>query len=397
MATKTFTREELYELVWSRPRTALAKELGLSDVAIGKHCVRARVPMPAVGYWAKLAAGGKTIRMPLPLRLPGQSDSVVFGDEYYQHRLMPEDLTKPPVPHSFAEDIEEQVAVAVKLIGKVVATRDLSAPDRALRRVLESEAKRRAKYEERDRWDWYKPHFDEPVFQRHLRIFNSLARAFGPVYGTQEVRQEDEWIQGVGTLHHLVLHLHFGGTSFKLRVHEPAEGRRDKKSPPVTVSTLRLDARDADRPLLEWPDQAGEKIESQLTEVVKGLLRRAEDSLRDHAVRVYGERCKRYEAELVAIERRKIEDERKRLEAIEARKVKVRDEVFALSQRLRTAEDIRALVARLRDHPELSSTQGQRQFDAWAANALAVADGIDPMQCSLEQILGTLGSSGNER
>jgi len=43
MAKKTFTKAELYELVWSRPRTALAKELGLSDVAIAKHCVRARV------------------------------------------------------------------------------------------------------------------------------------------------------------------------------------------------------------------------------------------------------------------------------------------------------------------------------------------------------------------
>lgn len=188
MTTRTFTRAELYELVWSRPRTALAKELNLSDVAIAKHCVRARVPMPPVGYWAKQAAGGKTVRLPLPLRLPGQSDTIVFGNEYHHHRVAPIDPSKPPALHTFSEDVEEQVAATLKQIGRVTATRDLSAPDRALRRVLDSEAKRRVTYEERDRWDYYKPYFDDPASQRHLRISNSLARAIAPVYAPQEVR-----------------------------------------------------------------------------------------------------------------------------------------------------------------------------------------------------------------
>lgn len=52
-----FTRKELYDLVWSKPMTKVAAELGVSDVALHKVCKKHRVPAPGRGYWAKLAAG----------------------------------------------------------------------------------------------------------------------------------------------------------------------------------------------------------------------------------------------------------------------------------------------------------------------------------------------------
>lgn len=384
---KTFTRSELYNLVWSRPRTALAKELGISDVAIGKYCVAASIPKPPVGYWAKLSAGGRTVRFPLPLRLPGQSDIIVIGKEPW-HWPPRVSVLEQPVPPNFSENLEEQVAAAIRRVGRVVATRDLTAPDRSLGRVLESEAKRRAK-NAASGYDWYKPHFDEPIFQRHLRIFNSLARALTPLYGPQYVRENEEWFQGRGTLHHLELHLDFGGVGMNLRVHEPGEPRRDKGPKPVTVTTLRVESWRADTPLLEWTDGAGRKIEGQLGEVVGALLRRAEEALRESAQRAYEERVKRYQEELAAIETRKLEAERKRLEAIEAHKAKVRDEVVELARRRSVAEDIRATVALLRSHPEVATSEGQVKFEAWANNALAVADGLDPTKGSLATILGS--------
>jgi hypothetical protein len=384
---QTFTRAELYDLVWSRPRTALAKELGVSDVAIGKHCARANVPTPAVGYWAKLSAGGKPVRLPLLLRLPGQADCVAIGKDNGHWRPV-ERLTEQPVPPLFVEDLEKQVAEAVKRVGRVVATRDLTAPDRSLGRVLEAEAKRRAKFLAEPRWDWHKPHFDEPAFQRHLRLFNSLARALTPLYGPQAVREDDEWFQGRGTLHHLVLHLDFGGVAMNLRVHEPGEPRRDRAPKPVSVTTLRVESSHTDVPLLEWSDGPGQKIEGSLTEIVAALLRRAEEAFRRHALWVYAQRLERYQKELAAIEQRKVEAERNRLEAVEAHKAKVRDEVVELARRRRVAEDIRATVASLRSHPEVATTEGQAQFEAWAANALAVADDMDPMSGPLVAILG---------
>src|SRR5438132_13470747 len=48
-----FARQALYDLVWSQPMSKLAKNLGVSDVAVAKACRRAEIPVPGVGYWAK--------------------------------------------------------------------------------------------------------------------------------------------------------------------------------------------------------------------------------------------------------------------------------------------------------------------------------------------------------
>ncbi len=50
------SREELFALIWERPATEVARELGISDVALGKLCRRLQVPKPPRGYWAKVQA-----------------------------------------------------------------------------------------------------------------------------------------------------------------------------------------------------------------------------------------------------------------------------------------------------------------------------------------------------
>ena len=56
---RVFTREEFYELVWSKPMTHLAKEFAISDVALHKICRKRGIPNPPLGWWAKKAAGKK--------------------------------------------------------------------------------------------------------------------------------------------------------------------------------------------------------------------------------------------------------------------------------------------------------------------------------------------------
>jgi|GEM_PF-671353 len=51
--TLSFTRLEMFEKVWSTPLLQLAKDIGVSDVALGKACRRAKIPLPGRGYWAK--------------------------------------------------------------------------------------------------------------------------------------------------------------------------------------------------------------------------------------------------------------------------------------------------------------------------------------------------------
>jgi len=62
----TFQRAALYEEVWSEPLTKLAKRYGLSDNGLRKICRAMSIPVPGVGYWARLAAGQSVARTALP-------------------------------------------------------------------------------------------------------------------------------------------------------------------------------------------------------------------------------------------------------------------------------------------------------------------------------------------
>jgi len=70
----TLTREELYELVWSKPMVELAKDFGISDVAVAKRCRRLGVPVPGRGYWARVAAGQTPRQAPLKKRINEDAD-----------------------------------------------------------------------------------------------------------------------------------------------------------------------------------------------------------------------------------------------------------------------------------------------------------------------------------
>jgi hypothetical protein len=66
MTAVTFTREELYNRIWSTPARQLAKELGISDVGLAKVCRRYKIPKPPVGYWARVRHGNAPKKAPLP-------------------------------------------------------------------------------------------------------------------------------------------------------------------------------------------------------------------------------------------------------------------------------------------------------------------------------------------
>lgn len=54
---RTFSREELYELVWSEPMFNLCKRFGLSDNGLRKRCKAMQIPTPPQGYWQAQKSG----------------------------------------------------------------------------------------------------------------------------------------------------------------------------------------------------------------------------------------------------------------------------------------------------------------------------------------------------
>ena len=51
-STIRLTREELYELAWTKPMRQIAAELNLSDGALAKHYRELNIPRPGRGHWA---------------------------------------------------------------------------------------------------------------------------------------------------------------------------------------------------------------------------------------------------------------------------------------------------------------------------------------------------------
>jgi hypothetical protein len=77
----TLTRQELYDMVWSKPMRSLAKDFGITDVGLAKRCRAVEVPIPYRGYWARVAAGQEPPRTPLPK---------------YRDRSTPDDVVTAP-------------------------------------------------------------------------------------------------------------------------------------------------------------------------------------------------------------------------------------------------------------------------------------------------------------
>ncbi|PRF40283.1 hypothetical protein [Burkholderia multivorans] len=65
-------RAALYEEVWADPVSTVSKRYGMSDNGLRKICQKLGVPLPPLGYWAKLRAGQTVKRTPLP-RHDGQT------------------------------------------------------------------------------------------------------------------------------------------------------------------------------------------------------------------------------------------------------------------------------------------------------------------------------------
>lgn len=74
--SKKISRMELYNLVWSKPMTALAKEYSISDNGLRKICKKLNIPLPQLGHWQKLQFGKKVTILPLPEDFKG--DDYIF-------------------------------------------------------------------------------------------------------------------------------------------------------------------------------------------------------------------------------------------------------------------------------------------------------------------------------
>ena len=74
MEKQTFTRKELYDLVWSESLLSLSKKYNISDVGLRKICIRMSIPLTQNGHWQKIQFGKKVDKPSLQVTYTGDQE-----------------------------------------------------------------------------------------------------------------------------------------------------------------------------------------------------------------------------------------------------------------------------------------------------------------------------------
>lgn len=363
--TLRLTREQLHELVWSEAMSRLCKAIGISDVAIAKHCRKADIPIPERGYWNKLHAGQKVARAPLPPRDLATINVIEMGGS-----LPPElrtRVTGEPGVEGKPESIDVLTERFRKRLGKVTLSRDLTRADPAIAKLLTRDETIRQKIASSSFY-WEKPHFDSPYERRRLRILNSIFLAFARLgAGTAYIRDRearDISISGPA------------GVSITLDSPKKRQPRNRQTGDADAKDKLELSAeggRHHPDIVSNWIDDDAGKIEDKLTEIVIGPAIVSERESRRWQAEMAEWQRKRAAEEAEARRKAKEKAEREERERIAAEEKARRDELLTEAMNWRSAGLIREYVEARR-----ASEQGP-EFENWARWALTEADRMDPL------------------
>jgi hypothetical protein len=124
--TVTLSRHDLYKKVWKTSTVQLAKELGISDVAIAKLCKKHKIPKPPLGYWARIKAGQRVKRTALP-KAGAELEMVRF------HRSLPPEDRLMKDPEALAKVAAEKDAA-----NQIVVCDQLTEPHELIERTAKS-------------------------------------------------------------------------------------------------------------------------------------------------------------------------------------------------------------------------------------------------------------------
>ncbi len=364
-------RKDLYAAVWTTPQRKLAQEYGVSDQAISKACHRSNIPRPGRGYWAKLASGKTAHKLPLPLRGPGESDTVHIGR--YEGRSRTEDdiIAEIPSPPTYDETLQDMHARIVKMIGKVTYPRTQANTHPIIQEFLSQDEARAREYT-KNPYDWYKPYYDTPVEKRRLRLLNALflaARSHGyrPSMSTKQYDHANrEASIMVGTQN----------VVFELKAISPRGRHRNEETGKRQYMELTILGANKEQGVKNhWHDAEDGKIESHLSDILVEIIMTGERSLRQRAQHSY-EWSTNYRNDLIEKrEQKSIEQERQRLDTIEAEKNARIEKLLKDADGLRQADSIRDYVTKVLEQ----NSSEDEEIRSWAEWALAQADAIDPL------------------
>lgn len=368
--TFRYERVKLYEEVWAEAVTTVAKRYGISDVALRKICRKLAVPLPPLGYWAKIAAGKKPPTPPLP-RYSGPTEIV-------RQRYVSDEPVEPDPEHLIARrEFEAKPENRIVVSDTPDAPHSLvAATERALRRPKTRDARALPATERRA----LDVAVGEASLPRALRIMDALLKAL-------DARGMPVRIEPDGKRHSYVK---LQGEQLAIRLventsrteREPtAEERRYKKQHGYVYLPDRYSYQ-ATGVLKLGVLGYGSDLQNV---VADGKHQRIEQRLNDFVVKLEAEavRRKRHAEHLERQHRHWEEQERIRHEREERQRKEV-ERLKGLEQEAgnwRRAEQIRTYVAaaEAKQIQEQGVVDAGSEFGLWLAWARHKADWLDPL------------------
>ena len=350
----------------------------MSDVALRKRCVRADIPVPPVGYWARVRSGKKVAQPGLPPRSAGMSDVIIFGGDRYGLRSLTDDELLGPVPDPpvFAEPLENVRERYRTSIGRVSVPRDLASAHELIRNILAEEEERRREQKGRAWQSWYDaPRFDSPFEQRRLRVLNGLLLgcAAPGVKAKVHGRKAREILISIHDQH---LWIALGCEAEIRKGHDEYDRQETPANTPMQLAVL--ESWGSRSWSLSWADRKDARLESLLTEIVPELFVEAEARYRSSCEADHRRRVQAREQRIDAIREereRLVRAEQERLEQIRLARIA---RLLSEADAFRKAQAIRAYVADATENaPEAAAPE---QLRDWARWALEIADSLDPVR-----------------
>lgn len=388
---KNLTREQLYNLVWTKPTRDIAKELGVSDVWVGKVCKAANIPKPSPGYWQKIAAGKVMRRVTLPPQLPLQAKDmfVLCGTDRYGDRTVARTeptcddgpMPPPPDPPVFVETIEEVQSRAKTLVASLKLNESLAKVHPMTQRLLDGDERRAVKNASFTLIDWYPPKYRHPSGKELLTALNRLFWAWttlGAEVLVQGQINQSISLNILGERMPLGL-LDYGwtGNSFEPRFKSGArfglywEDVRD---------THRWFPKSA-RGYKEYDHFQPESLKAILVDSIV----RTESVIREGRQWTYKWKLEHWEDDVKKREERHQEAIRRHEEAVQRLIQKRQELIDDALDRINRSDRLRSLV-QVFDQKIESMNEAVNGYDKWRCWALDQAMAIDPKTMSVEHI-----------
>lgn len=372
--SKTQTRKELYDLVWTTPMVQLAKEFGLSDNGLKKKCEKHNIPRPPQGYWVKLEHGHDVPQTPLT----EVDDSSLETIEFYEpiEVVVATDEHKASPPRHAREEFWLETALDFKYPEKIHKYHPLIRKCRT-----NSKGKIYNRYGHVSFWaedSGIDVTITKGMVDRVSKFLHVIIMLFGSMGWRLETRSGSRGYREYAAFVFEDEELQFKiKEPVKQSLHVKTEKEKNDKyfwGPKYDYKPsgeLEFSISNIYSPGFKttWKDSKKEQLEDQIAAIVQGFSR-AFEYKRLRTIEHERERKIREEEEQVRAERQHLYEIQQKRE----------EQLFELVTAQKTTNDLRSLINAFKteDHSE--------EFSEWLKWAEDVADSVDPIK-NRDQIL----------